>query len=184
MARAQGAEVDRLQRRGSGRGDQGTDRRRGVDRVIDAVGIDAEPPSEGTGGEDRWRRDLRRGARADRTARPIPDGALWQPGKAPSLVLQWAVQSVAKAGTISLIGVYPPTATTFPIGMAMNKNLTLKMGNCNHRKYIPHLVDMVRNGTVTPEDILTKVEPMAPVLDAYKAFDLRQPGWMKVELRP
>jgi threonine dehydrogenase-like Zn-dependent dehydrogenase len=113
-----------------------------------------------------------------------PDGRLWQPGKAPSLVLQWAVQSVAKAGTIALIGVYPPTAITFPIGMAMNKNLTLKMGNCNHRKYIPHLVDLVRSGTVTPEDILTKVEPMAPVLEAYKAFDLRQPGWMKVELRP
>ena len=28
----------------------------------------------------------------------------------------------------------------------MNKNLTLKMGNCNHRKYIPQLVELVRTG--------------------------------------
>lgn len=96
-------------------------------------------------------------------------------------MLQWAVQSAAKAGTVSIIGVYPPTATAFPIGMAMGKNLTLKMGNCNHRKYIPHLVDLVAGGSVAPENVLTKIAPLAPVLDAYKAFDQRRPGWIKVE---
>ena len=25
----------------------------------------------------------------------------------------------------------------------MNKNLTVRMGNCNHRKYIPDLIDLV-----------------------------------------
>ena len=50
----------------------------------------------------------------------------------------------------SIIGVYPQTARFFPIGMAMNKNLTVKMGNCPHRKYMPMLVDMVRNGTIDP----------------------------------
>ncbi len=183
MARAQGAEVIDFNAEDPVETIRELTGGAGVDRVIDAVGIDAEPPSEGpaaqSAGADKFAEERKQIA-----PEMNPDGALWQPGKAPSLVLQWAVQSVAKAGTVSLIGVYPPTATTFPIGMAMGKNLTLKMGNCNHRKYIPHLVDMVRNGTVTPEDILTKVEPLAPVLDAYKAFDLRQPGWMKVELRP
>jgi hypothetical protein len=64
------------------------------------------------------------------------------------------------------------------------KNLTLKMGNCNHRKYIPHLVDLVAGGSVAPENVLTKIAPLAPVLEAYKAFDQRRPGWIKVELRP
>lgn len=72
----------------------------------------------------------------------------------------------------------------FPIGKAMNKNLTIQMGNCNHRKYIPKLVNLVRNGTVTPSRILTQREPLTSVLDAYKAFDQRQPGWVKVELVP
>jgi threonine dehydrogenase-like Zn-dependent dehydrogenase len=34
------------------------------------------------------------------------------------------------------LGVYPPAAQAFPLGEAMNKNLTVNMGNCNHRRYI------------------------------------------------
>ena len=68
--------------------------------------------------------------------------------------------------------------------MAMNKNLTLKMGNCPHRKYLPKLVGMVRSGLIDPLKILTQREPLTSVIDAYKAFDTRQPGWVKVELEP
>ncbi|MCL2729737.1 MAG: hypothetical protein FWE15_06890 [Actinomycetia bacterium] len=28
---------------------------------------------------------------------------------------------------------------SFPLGQAMNENLTLKLGNCNHRRYVPGL---------------------------------------------
>ncbi len=57
------------------------------------------------------------------------------------MALRWAVRSVSKAGTIAIIGVYPPEHDSFPIGEAMQKNLTIKMGNCNHRRYIPELID-------------------------------------------
>src|SRR5689334_16899309 len=73
---------------------------------------------------------------------------------------------------------------SFPIGEAMNKNFTLRMGNCNHRKYIPHLVELVRTGVIDPRGILTKVEPMTGAIQAYEAFDKRKPGWIKVELMP
>jgi threonine dehydrogenase-like Zn-dependent dehydrogenase len=63
-------------------------------------------------------------------------------------VLGWAVEVVAKAGTIGLIGVYPPTVKTYPIGAAMMKNLTITMANCNHRKYIPRPVELTRAGVV------------------------------------
>jgi threonine dehydrogenase-like Zn-dependent dehydrogenase len=66
----------------------------------------------------------------------------------------------------------------------MNKNLTLQMGNCNHRKYIPELVDMVKSGVIDPMEVLTQREPLTSVIEAYKAFDERQPGWIKVELMP
>ena len=68
--------------------------------------------------------------------------------------------------------------------MAMNKNLTINMGNCNHRNYIPRLVGLVRSGAVTPTQILTQVEPLTSAISAYKAFDQRQAGWIKVELVP
>ena len=58
------------------------------------------------------------------------------------------------------------------------------MGNCNHRKYVPMLVDLVRSGAVDPTLVLTEQEPMASAIDAYKAFDERKPGWIKVELEP
>jgi threonine dehydrogenase-like Zn-dependent dehydrogenase len=37
---------------------------------------------------------------------------------------------------------------------------------------------------VVPAEILTQVEPMTSVLEAYKMFDKRQPGWIKVKLEP
>jgi threonine dehydrogenase-like Zn-dependent dehydrogenase len=42
----------------------------------------------------------------------------------------------------------------------------------------------VQNGTIDPTQVLTKVEPLTAALKAYKAFDRRQPGWIKVELAP
>jgi threonine dehydrogenase-like Zn-dependent dehydrogenase len=76
-----------------------------------------------------------------------PDGDNWVPGDAPSQARQWAVQALAEAGTLAVIGVYPPADHAFPIGAAMNKNLTIPMGNCNHRKYVPDLVES-RDGRV------------------------------------
>lgn len=157
----------------------------GVERAIDAVGVDATRPHSGPAAQQaeeqapQFQQELQQIA-----PETNPQGGNWHPGDAPSQALTWAVKALAKAGTLSIIGVYPPTHRFFPIGMAMNKNLTINMGNCNHRKYIPTLVDLVRSGQVEPTQILTQVEPLTSVLDAYKAFDKRQPGWVKVELVP
>lgn len=113
-----------------------------------------------------------------------PKGANWIPGDAPSQALTWAIDAVAKAGTISVIGVYPDTVEFFPFGKAMGKNLTIKAGNCNHRRYMTELIDLVRSGMVDPEEILSNVQPLTSVIEAYKAFDERKPGWIKVELTP
>ncbi len=41
-----------------------------------------------------------------------------------------------------------------------------------------------RAGVVDPTLVLTQQEPMTSAIDAYKAFDERKPGWIKVELEP
>jgi threonine dehydrogenase-like Zn-dependent dehydrogenase len=158
----------------------------GVDRAIDAVGVDAEHAHHGPAAST-----TQKASSAIKSAASVvtPNSVkssnhTYGPGDGPEQALDWAVQSLAKAGTLSIIGVYPPTARTFPIGEAMNKNLTIKMGNCNHRAYIPHLLDLVASGTIDPLKILTKTEPMGAVIDAYEAFDAREPGWLKVELKP
>ena len=108
----------------------------------------------------------------------------WVPGDAPSQAVEWAVSALAKAGTLGIIGVYPASAQSFPLGLAMNKNLTIKLGNCNHRRYLPELVEMVASGVIDPSVILTQKEPIGNAIEAYKAFDQRRPGWMKVKLEP
>lgn len=155
----------------------------GPDRAIDAVGIDAEHAHDAHAGD---KSDIETEEQESRANAPEtnPDGDNWHPGDAPSQALQWAVRSLAKAGTLSIIGVYPPDFRQFPIGMAMNRNLTLRMGNCNHSKYIPKLVDMTRTGLIDPADILSQATPISDVLEAYEAFDRREEGWIKVELEP
>jgi threonine dehydrogenase-like Zn-dependent dehydrogenase len=66
----------------------------------------------------------------------------------------------------------------------MNKNLTVQAGNCNHRKYVPELVELVRAGVVRPSEILTQVGDLSGAIDAYDAFDERREGWHKVALDP
>ncbi len=157
----------------------------GVDRAIDAVGVDATRPHSGPAAEQAQQQAQEFLQELQQIAPETnPQGGNWHPGDAPSQALTWAVQALAKAGTLSIIGVYPPKHRFFPIGMAMNKNLTINMGNCNHRKYIPMLIDMVESGAIDPQQILTEQEPLTSAIEAYKAFDQRQPGWIKVELVP
>lgn len=47
---------------------------------------------------------------------------------------------------------------------------------------VPRLVDMVERGSVEPTRITSQVEPMTDVVEAYRQFDLRRPGWIKVQL--
>lgn len=157
----------------------------GVDRAIDAVGVDSTQPHQGPAAKQAKNQAKDFQQEVEQIAPETnPSNGNWNPGDGPSQAITWAVQGLAKAGTLSIIGVYPPSHRFFPLGMAMNKNLTINMGNCNHRKYIPTLVDLVETGAVDPEKILTQREPLTSAIEAYKAFDKRQPGWIKVELDP
>jgi threonine dehydrogenase-like Zn-dependent dehydrogenase len=157
----------------------------GVDRAIDAVGVDANRAHHGPAAAEAAAHARQFDQEQKKNApKTNPRGDNWHPGDGPSQVLEWAVAALAKAGTLSIIGVYPQTAQSFPIGMAMNRNLTVNMGNCNHRKYLPTLVELVQSGRVEPTRVLTQVGPLMDVIAAYQAFDQRQPGWIKVELKP
>lgn len=155
----------------------------GTDRAIDAVGIDAQHAHHGEAAESG---DIQTQEQEARSNAPDTNtsGDLWQPGDGPSQALQWAVEGLAKAGTLSIIGVYPPQFRAFPIGAAMNKNLTLHMGNCPHRKYIPKLIELTLANKVDPAKILTQSHKMPDALQAFEAFDRRENGWIKVELLP
>ena len=184
MARAQGAEIVNFDREDPVETIVALTGGIGVDRAIDAVGVDAEHAHHGPAASagDRAGGVLNTLKQAVTTSHA--HGHTWTPGDSPSQVLDWAIEALAKAGTLAIIGVYPPTQKDFPIGQAMNKNLTVRMGNCHHRKYIPHLLDLIASGTIDTVKLLTVVEQIQGVIAAYEAFDARKPGWLKVELKP
>jgi threonine dehydrogenase-like Zn-dependent dehydrogenase len=182
MARAQGAEVINFDEEDPVETIFDLTGGIGVDRVIEAVGVDAmssrtAPTGEVTEGD--FQEELNRVA-----PETNPQGDTWVPGDAPPQSMVWAAQAVMKAGVIGVIGVFPPQAMTAPMGTIQQRNLTVRGGNCNHRKYMPMLVGLVATGAVDPTEILTNTEPLTSAIEAYEAFDRREPGWIKVELQP
>jgi threonine dehydrogenase-like Zn-dependent dehydrogenase len=156
----------------------------GPDRAIDAVGVDAE---RAHGGPARKQSDALAQKMEEQARENEPRGSgerdgQWRPGDGPSQALMWAVESIAKGGILSIVGVYPPTQMQFPIGKATGKNLTIRSGDCPHLRYLPRAVQAVATGEIKPSKILTQRETMDDAMEAYKAFDLRKPGWIKVEL--
>jgi threonine dehydrogenase-like Zn-dependent dehydrogenase len=157
----------------------------GPDRVIDAVGVDAEGPHEDPGAslfDDEIARIERQRSQVspEVPVEPMP----WTAGNAPMQALLWAVDSIAKSGTLAILGVYPPQFESFPLGKAFEKNLTVNLGTCHHRRYIPKLVQMVGAGEVNPTMIMPRQESLLSATEAYESFDRRERGWLQVELVP
>lgn len=108
---------------------------RGPDVCIDAVGLEAHT----TGIEqvyDKVKQKVR--LQTDR------------PG-----VLRQAITTCRKGGTVSVIGVYSGFIDKFPMGIFMNKALTLKSGQMHGQKYIPRILEHIQKGKVDPSYLLT-----------------------------
>ena len=83
-----------------------------VDRVIDVVGVDAQHPDSLPAASADEKEQAESEIR-EITPEQHEDGPNWVPGNAPTQVLNWAVAALAKAGTLGVIGVYPPNDRFF-----------------------------------------------------------------------
>jgi len=134
---------------------------RGPDVCIDAVGMEA-----------------------DGLQRQSFTGKLLKLQAGAATAIEWAIASVRKAGHVSIVGVYGPPWNLINIGTAMNKGLTLRMNQCNVRRYMPHLLDLIRRGVVDAQAIITHRVPLEEVGDAYEMFARKQDGCIKPVLVP
>jgi threonine dehydrogenase-like Zn-dependent dehydrogenase len=99
-------------------------------------------------------------------------------------VLHWAINSVRKGGTVSIVGVYGPTFNAVPIGNALNKGLTLRMNQASVKRHLPRLIEHIRAGHVRPSDVITHRVPLEEVSDAYYLFAHKLDGCIKTVLVP
>ena len=104
------------------------------------------------------------------------------PGSA--VALDWAIHAVRKGGTVSVVGVYGPPANLVPIGVAMNKGLTLRMAQANVKRYMPHLLEHVRAGRLDGRALITHRLPLERAAKAYELFDRKEDGCVKCVLLP
>jgi threonine dehydrogenase-like Zn-dependent dehydrogenase len=99
-------------------------------------------------------------------------------------VLREAIMSCRKGGTISIPGVYVGMGDNIPIGAAMNKGLTFKMGQTHTHRYMKPLLEKIEAGEIDPTFVITHPASLEDAPEMYKKFRDRKDGCIKVILRP
>ncbi len=138
---------------------------RGPDRCIDAVGAEAH----GAGAFDAVM-DKAKAAVMLATDR--------------AHVLREAIMCCRKGGTVSIPGVYVGMVDKMPMGAAMNKGLTIKMGQTHMKRYTQPLLDKINAGEIDPSFIITHNRPLEEGPELYKTFRDKEDGCIKVVLKP
>ena len=106
------------------------------------------------------------------------DGNLIQHVTAAKLKLQggspvavnWAIDSVRKGGTVSMIGAYGPLVSAVRLGDAMNKGLTIRGNQAPVLRQWPRLLEHIQAGHVRPSELLTHRFPLEHIAEAYHVF--------------
>jgi len=100
------------------------------------------------------------------------------------IALNWAIDSVRKGGTVSVMGAYGPMFSAVKFGDAMNKGLTLRMNQCPVKRQWPRLFSHIQNGYLKPNDIVTHRIPLEHIADAYHIFSAKLDGCIKPIVLP
>jgi len=98
--------------------------------------------------------------------------------------LHWAINSVRKGGTVSIVGVYGPTFNAVPIGNAINKGLTMRMNQASVKRHLPRLIEHIQAGRVDPKQVITHRVPLEEVGEAYEIFSRKLDNCIKTVLLP
>jgi threonine dehydrogenase-like Zn-dependent dehydrogenase len=148
---------------------------RGPDSVIDAVGMEAHGAPAGKLAQTLV------GFMPDAIARKIMQTA----GVDRLSVLSMAVELTRRGGTISLSGVYGGTADPLNMLQIFDKQLTLKMGQANVKRWIDDIMPLLMDGDpLGVDDFATHHVPLDQAPEAYATFQAKDDGAFKVVFKP
>src|SRR5215212_5169376 len=148
---------------------------RGPDAVIDAVGMEAHGSPVASA--------------LQKATAVVPDAVMEKVMQVVGVdrlaALNTAIEAVRRGGTISLSGVYGGATDPLPLMRMFDKQIQLRMGQANVRRWVPDILPLL-----TDEDPLgvdgfaTHHVPLAEAPEAYANFREKQDGAVKVLLRP
>jgi threonine dehydrogenase-like Zn-dependent dehydrogenase len=149
---------------------------RGPDSVIDAVGMEAHGAPLGK--------------LAHQLASILPDSVtqamMDKAGLDRLSVLYAAIDAVRRGGTISLSGVYGGSADPLPMMDLFDKQIQLRMGQANVKRWIDDLMPLVtaEDDPLGVEDLATHKLPLDQAPHAYEIFQRKEDGAIKILLQP
>ncbi|QLD12433.1 zinc-dependent alcohol dehydrogenase [Microbacterium oleivorans] len=149
---------------------------RGADAVVDAVGMEAH----GNPGVSAVHKAM--GLLPDALAQKVMETA----GLDRLAALHASIDVVRRGGTVSLSGVYAGEADALPMKTMFDKQVSLRMGQCNVKRWIDDLLPLVED-PADPLGVMDLTTHRAPLADApalYEMFQKKQDGCIKVVLQP
>lgn len=148
---------------------------RGTDSVIDAVGMEAHGSPV---------------AKAAQTLTSLLPDAIAKPMMQKAGVdrldaIYSAIDIVRRGGTISLIGVYGGMADPLPLLTMFDKQIQLRMGQANVKRWVDHIMPLLTDDDPLGVDsFATHILPLDQAPHAYEIFQRKQDGAVKVILQP
>lgn len=99
-------------------------------------------------------------------------------------VLREMIYVCRPAGVISIPGVYSGLVDKVPMGQAMNKGLTFRMGQTHVNRWTDDLLRRIEEGQIDPSFVITHTVGLNQGPDMYKVFRDKQDSCIKVVLKP
>jgi len=87
-------------------------------------------------------------------------------------------------GVLSIPGVYGGLVDKIPFGMAMNKGLTIRMGQTHVNRWTDDLLRLIEEGKIDPSFVITHTAQLADGPGMYRTFENKQDDCIKVVLKP
>lgn len=149
---------------------------RGADAVVDAVGMEAHGAPAAAFAQGAL------GLLPDPLAARLMEHA----GLDRLAAMYAAIDVVRRGGTVSLSGVYAGEADVLPMKTMFDKQLSLRMGQCNVLRWTDRLLPLVEDPAdpLGVMDIVTHHAPLTDAPDLYEIFQKKEDGCIKVVLRP
>ncbi|WP_173922564.1 zinc-dependent alcohol dehydrogenase [Agromyces sp. Marseille-P2726] len=149
---------------------------RGPDSVVDAVGIEAH----GNPGTAFLQNAV--GLLPDAVAKKLMTTA----GVDRLAAMMLAIDAVRRGGTVSLSGVYAGTADPMPLMTMFDKQIAMRMGQCNVHRWRDELLPLAEapDDPLGLEDLATHRVPLDRAPEMYDTFKNKEDGCIKVVLKP
>ena len=99
-------------------------------------------------------------------------------------VLREMIYACRPAGVISIPGVFGGLVDKVPMGMLMNKGLTIRTGQTHVNRWTDDLLRRIEAGQIDPSFVITHTVRLEDGPEMYKVFRDKQDSCIKVVLKP